>query len=340
MINYDDILAGLLSSEYVLKKGIPYDLLTDEYYWENGVNHYERMFDKPRDNGGKPFSGIAYELYPEGNIRGYTEYNEGYQYGDDVTFYPSGRLQRYSRYTNTENYIYEWYENGTVSFIKQNNRKDVPHYYRNKEYDENGSIIKQSVVCEISFYYDCNAPDKSYEVTWHENGEFKSIKKISPTRETFYSYFEFDEAGYPVKYAVNPIYSPEYLSPEKYAKTLSIDTFNNDYHFDGKILMHKSKDRWYKYSGSLCFQNKNGDIERIMEYKDGIPSGAQYMYYKNGNLKEEYCISKGKEYARHIYWYESGTIREAVIYSKNRSSQYHVSFDKKGNVINKGGSIV
>ncbi len=77
-----------------------------------------------------------------------------------------------------------------------------------------------------------------------------------------------------------------------------------------------------------------------MEYEDGIPSGAQYMYYKNGNLKEEYCISNGKEYYRHIYWYESGTIREAVIYSKNRSSQYHVSFDKKGNVINKGGSIV
>ncbi len=82
MINYDDIIAGLFSLEYVLRNGVLYDSLSDEYYWENGVNHYERMFDKPMDDGGKPFSGIAYELYPEGNIRGYTEYKEGYQYGE------------------------------------------------------------------------------------------------------------------------------------------------------------------------------------------------------------------------------------------------------------------
>lgn len=340
MVNYDDILAGLLSSEYVLKKGIPYDLLTDEYYWENGVNHYERMFDKPMDDGGKPFSGIAYELYPEGNIRGYIEYKEGYQYGDDVTFYPSGKLWRYSRYTKTENYIYEWYENGVISFIKQNHRKDAPQYYRTREYDENGSLLKQSVYCEIRFSYDYNAPDKSYEVTWHENREFKSIKKSSPSRETFYSYFEFDEAGYPVRYNVNPFYSPEYLSPEKYKRTLSIGYFNENHRFEGKLLMYRSGYGWLRYSGSLCFQYKNGDLEKIMEFKDGIPRGAQYIYYKNGNLKEEYCISEGKEYYRHIYWYESGTIRETVIYSKNRSSQYHVSFDEKGNVINKGGSIV
>lgn len=335
MVNYDEIMTGLLSLEYVKENGVPYESLYDDYYWEDGVYHYERMFDKPRDEGGKPFSGIAYEQL------GYIVYKDGYQCGEDVEFYPSGSLRRYSKQTETEHYIYNWHENGVISYFKENHRKDVPHYYRIKKYDENGSLSKQIINCEFNFTYDYNAPNNSYEVTWHENREFKSIKIISPTRETFYSYFEFDDAGYPIRYDVNPFYSPEYLSSEKYVKFFSIGVFDEkDYRFDGKILMTRSNENWYKYSGRLCFCRSNDSIEKIMEFKCGIPFGEQYIYYKNGRLKEEYHISGGKEYARHIWWYESGMIQKAIIYAKYGSARYHVAFDKKGNVVSKGGSIV
>lgn len=336
----DEISKELLSSEYVLEHGIFYEELVDEYYYDdNGKYHYEQMFDKPKDEGGKPFSGLAYEMR-DGIFFGYIEYKDGYHYGDDVTYYLSGSLRRYSKYTDTENYIYQWYENGTLSYIKQNHRKDNPQYYRVKEFDENGKLLKQTIHCEISYVYDPNSPDMIYEVIWHNNGEFRLIRNTSPTRSTFYSEMEFDENGYPVRFVINQNYSPEFLSAKRYSEFYHIKTFDKNYRFDNDVLMYRSEYGWHKYSGMLSFLYESGEIEKIMEYKDGLPCGAQYIYYKNGELKEKYCISRGKEYNQHIFWYESGTIREAVIYSRGSTSQYRILFDKNGNVTQESGSII
>ena len=226
MLQPDEVISELLTHEYVKEHGVPYESLSDECYWENGVNHYERMFDKPMNEGGKPFSGIAYETY------GYTVYKDGYQCGDDVTFYPSGKLRRFSRLTENEYYIYCWHENGLLRYFKENHRKDAPNYYRIREYDENGILTKQKIHSEFSFIYDFTAPNDKFEVKWHKNGEFRNFRCLSPTRETFYSYFEYDAAGYPIKYKINPFYSPEYLSSNRYVKSFSVCTFDKkDYQY-------------------------------------------------------------------------------------------------------------
>lgn len=336
----DETSKELLSAEYILEHGILVEELVDEYYYDdNGVYHYEQMFDKPKDEGGKPFSGLAYELR-NGILVGYTEYKDGYQNGDNVTYYLSGTLRRYSRYTDTENYIYEWYENGTLSYIKHNHRKDNPQYYRTKEFDESGKLLKQTIYCEIQYVYDYNSPNTIYEVTWHKNGEFKLIRNTVPTKETFYCEMEFDENGYPVRFVINQNYSPEYLSAQRHSELYHIKIFDKDYHFDNDVLMCSSEYGWLKYSGKLIFLYKSGEIEKIMKYKDGLPCGAQYIYYKNGELKEEYCISKGKEYNRHIRWFENSTIQEAVIYSRDSTSQYHILFNENGNIAQESGSII
>lgn len=337
----DEISTELLSAEYILDHGVSGEELIDEYYYDdNGVYHYEQMFDKPKDEGGKPFSGLAYELRRDGTIVGYTEYKNGYHHGNDVTYYLSGALRRYSRYTDTENYIYMWHENGTLSFVKHNHRKDDPQYYRIKEFDENGKLIKQTIYCEIHYVYEHNSPNTTHEVTWHKNGEFKLIKNTAPARGIFYSEMEFDENGYPVRFAVNPSYSPDYLSAQRYSDFHHITTFDNDYRFDNDMLIYRSEYGWFKYSGKLGFLYKSGEIEKIMEYKDGLQCGAQHIYYRNGGLKEEYYISKGKEYNRHICWYESGTIQEAVIYSRSSTATYRILFDKNGNKAQEIGSII
>ena len=334
--SYDEIAAGLLSPEYVLANGVWYYDLFDEFYWENGRYHYQQMFDWPRDEGGKPFTGIAYDLDDAGNLIGYTLYEDGWESGGaDVSFYPSHRLRHYSECTDTAHYSIGWHENGVVSYLTIHNRKDRPDFYISKEYDENGNKLKQRIYCEFDYTHRFDAPDDSFEVTFHKNGEFRSIRKKNPTREDFYAQFEFDEAGYPVKCSVNPMYAPAYLSPEKFKKSFGIKVFDDSFHEESGVLMRQK----FIYSGRLCFLHKDGWIEKIMEYHNGVLLGPQYLYYPNGNLKEEYCTEKRRLYSRHIRWYESGMIRDVVIFSKSCGAQYCVSFDEKGNVTRRHGRL-
>ena len=94
--------------------------------------------------------------------------------------------------------------------------------------------------------------------------------------------------------------------------------YDKEYHFEGDILMNRSSfsGKFIEYSGSLAFLNNDGVIEKIMEYSKGIPSGAQYLYYPDGSIKEHYCISRGRKYNNHIYWYAHGVISKIILYSK------------------------
>lgn len=293
------------------------------------------------NEGGKPVNGLVYELYPDGELLGYTFYINGYQNGDDVTFYKTGAPSRYSRYTDSENFIYELYEDGNIKMFKENHRHDVPNYYRIKEYDEYGRLTMQHIYCEIRYVHNYDMPDTSYNVSWHDNGEFRKIAEPKPTRETFYKSIEFDEQGYPISYEINPFYYPEYLLPQKLKKFYNIGFFDSGYRFDsdGTLLKKYSENSWYKYSGRLAFlykrefSPKNDIIEKIMEFSKGKPSGPQYEYYKNGQIKENYCIAKGQEYCQHIFWYENGTIKEAVLYSHDRLHKCIIRFNENGEVV-------
>lgn len=326
----------LLSKDYVIKNGV---LLDKTFSFECYGDNYEQLFDKPMDEGGKPVNGLVYDLFPDGALWGYTFYQNGYQRGDDVTFYTSGKLLRFSRYTDKENFIFEWYENGQLKMYKENCRPDVPHYYRSKRFDEQGRLTVQDIFCEVHFFYKPDSPDKSCNVTWHESGEFKRIEWLQPTCDDFYSALEFDEQGMPVDFEINPFYCPAYMSREKVMNsynTVIFDDNNKNYKYDGGFLLKKYFEcSWCKYSGKLAFlyndqSQGKGDIEKILEFDHGEPSGEQYIYYKSGQLKEFYCISKGREYYEHTYWYESGTVREAVLYSHDMLHKCTVRFNEKG----------
>lgn len=337
MIKPEDVYSSLLSTDYIVENGVIYDTLSDEFYYdEKGIYHYDRKFDKSMNTGGKPFSGIAFEFFCNSDeIVGYTEYKDGYHYGDDVEYYLSGTLKKFSHYTDEEKYLYKWYENGKIEKIMERSRKDFPHFYRTKIFDESGELIKQSIHCEIDYTHDFNSPNSNYEVKWHEHGEFKLIRNISPTRNTFYLDMEFDENSYPVKYTINPNYSPEYLSPEKYVKSYNIKTFDKNFKFFDDKLYYLSEysNEWIEYKGYLCFRNSKGWIERVMEFSKGIPQGSQCYYYKNGNLKESYCISKGKKYNKNIFWNENGRINKVVFYSVDKKRKHIVNFNDNGKIV-------
>lgn len=342
--SYDEVAASVLSPEYVLANGVPYDDLCGEFYWNSkGKYCYDQQFDKPMDEGGKPFTGIAYELDDDGALIGYREFDDGWETGGtNVAFYPSSRLRSYTDHSETGQYTIAWHENGVVSYLCIHHRKTRPEYFIAKKYDENGKILEQRIYGEYDFTYHYDNPDPAYEVTFHKNGAFKRIKKIKLTSEDFYAYYEYDDKGFPSKCGINPNYAPAYLSLEKYKKSFSIKTIDKTFREEKGVLKYAyGKDgSLYTYSGRLCFKHPDGWIEKILEYHNGVLlGGPQCIYYANGKLKEEYFIEKGRIYGEHIRWYESGTVRDAVIFSKTDGTQYRIMFDEKGNVTGHRGRL-
>ena len=139
--SYDDIL----SPSEVKEKGVLFDdeRFSFESYWENGFNHYERLFYTDENNVKAPFSGLCYDLYPNGNIWGYSYYNGGYKEGQDVDFYDNGAISEYTNYNKTESraLIIEWSKDGTVSRIEE--MFNIGNRQKRTEYDIYGNIINQ-----------------------------------------------------------------------------------------------------------------------------------------------------------------------------------------------------
>ena len=96
------------------------------------------------DNGDEkvPFTGLLYELYPNGIIHGYGFYRDGYQEGANVDFYDDGTISKYMNdQANSKTLVIEWFRNGTVSKVTE--VSDHGCHVKSVEYDESGNIIKE-----------------------------------------------------------------------------------------------------------------------------------------------------------------------------------------------------
>lgn len=145
MFKYDFSYDKILTPSEVKNRGILYDdeRFSYESYWENGFNHYERLFYTDDNNVKAPFSGLCYDLYPNGNVQGYSYYNGGYKEGEDVDFYDNGTISKYTNFNKADSkaLIINWFRNGTISKIME--LSDHSRHKKFIEYDENGNIISQ-----------------------------------------------------------------------------------------------------------------------------------------------------------------------------------------------------
>lgn len=145
MLKPEEVRDVLLPDAYIKEHGVSYFSLADEYYYdENGVYHYERMFDKPMEDGGTPFSGVVFETFEDSDqIAYYTEYQDGYQFGNHAAFYENGALRCYIRMDEKEYYVYEWYENGVLEKMTEfHSYRGQTHRSRESEWYENGVLKK------------------------------------------------------------------------------------------------------------------------------------------------------------------------------------------------------
>ncbi len=330
----------ILETDYILEHGTLFDedVFSYECYSENGKSYYEQLFDKPRNKGGKPFSGLLYEIYPSGELREYHYYKDGFEYGDDVSFYKNGQISRYTCFENGTfiSNSYEWYENGQLRSVYERYRKDNPSFFRKTEYDENGSKNVKSISCEVKFSYNYRRPDDNCncEVLWHTNGEFKKIIWKKPNREIFYKSAEFDEEGYPIDFEINSIYNPKYLSIVNNKENLNVKRFDDNFRFSVDMLLCKrSGNEFRPFTGKISFFYLTGEIQKICEYKDGSPFSTQLAYYKSGQIAEKYNIESGKLFNKYFKWYENGRLKEVIEYNKEGLQKRITQFLADGNII-------
>lgn len=126
----------VLSVEYVKEHGVLYN----EYIFYSENEECEPLYDKDPSLGGKPFTGLLYELDFNGVLRYYQYYENGFGNGEYVTFYDTGAVASYCVMERFEyvGKLYKWYKNGNLKCYheKDSNRRDI----KTINFDENGKI--------------------------------------------------------------------------------------------------------------------------------------------------------------------------------------------------------
>lgn len=128
------------------------DILTKEYIIHNGVEFEEFLeYGGPYDLGiveytddgeEKLFTGLAYDLYENGNIESYFLVEEGVKQGANVSFYPNGNIKRIGKMEKgaAEGYQVEYYDNRIKKYESECIAGREITFIN---FDENGNIIEQ-----------------------------------------------------------------------------------------------------------------------------------------------------------------------------------------------------
>ncbi|MCY6354521.1 toxin-antitoxin system YwqK family antitoxin [Clostridium sp. ZS2-4] len=127
----------ILTKEYVLNNGIDFDddILEQEYL-------SDRILDNSKESGGKPFTGLTYETYPNGNLAYYCYYKNGFSDGDFIEFYDDGKIKsmQYMQRGRTYGFRKIWHNNGV---LKSKARYEYGVCLTSKEWNEEGVLVKE-----------------------------------------------------------------------------------------------------------------------------------------------------------------------------------------------------
>ncbi len=156
MFKYDFSYDDILSLNECKREGILYDegRFSFESYWEGGVDHYERLLYTDDKGLKSPFSGLLYDLFPDGSLSDYCCYVDGYEEGQHVEFYDNGQISEYSVYNSSESksLIIKWFRNGNISDVIQ--LTDHCSCKKYIKYDENGNVIEEGEKTSKGEYYE------------------------------------------------------------------------------------------------------------------------------------------------------------------------------------------
>lgn len=129
------MLSNVLKKEYVMENGVDFD---EELWFAPPYGDY--VIDS--EDSGKPFTGLAYELYDNDNLAYYSYYQDGVKEGQSVRFYKNARIKSISNMnkgTSHGNQL-SYYENGQIEFKGERFAGLAIQY---KKWDEDGNLIEE-----------------------------------------------------------------------------------------------------------------------------------------------------------------------------------------------------
>ena len=177
----------ILSYDEVIEQG---KVFGEDLWWDRNYGYYICDFSNDeagRDDEGTYFTGLAFELYENGNLSYYQYYKDGLQDGEDVEFFPSGAVQHYGVWKDTKsitgNY-YTWFESGQIR--KYTFRNPSTRLYETYEWYESGRVMLHS------FRTKSAGVEQTYE--WYENGKIKSYESCD-NRGCLLKRTRYDEDG-------------------------------------------------------------------------------------------------------------------------------------------------
>ena len=127
----------ILTKEEVLRGGVCFE---DELDW--GGECYEQIVCENELGEEVPYTGLAYDLYPDGQLEFYGYIDNGYRHGLAVYFYSSGKIKSINNQDrgSAEGIQKEYFENGDIESVSYCIAGEELLY---KKYDETGKVIEE-----------------------------------------------------------------------------------------------------------------------------------------------------------------------------------------------------
>ncbi len=124
----------ILDKATVLKNGVNFENLAYEY-----EDYGDMILDDYAENGGQPFTGLAYELHDNDNLAYYCVYKDGFPDGDYVEFYSTGTIQSVSKMRRGRCIEEEkWHQNGK---LEGRGKYECGICISCEQWNENGELI-------------------------------------------------------------------------------------------------------------------------------------------------------------------------------------------------------
>lgn len=122
-----------LDKEYILNNGTDFENLVYEYC-------SDRMLDGEEEDGGKLFTGLAYELDDDKNLIYYGYYVDGFEEGERVYFYSNGNVESTSTMLRGRLFgeMLTYYEDGRIKSLSY---AEYGVLLRKKEWNLDGEVI-------------------------------------------------------------------------------------------------------------------------------------------------------------------------------------------------------
>ncbi|MGM0727372.1 MULTISPECIES: toxin-antitoxin system YwqK family antitoxin [unclassified Bacillus (in: firmicutes)] len=128
------------------------DILQKDFILENGTEFeecleyggpYELAIVRYTEDGKEElFTGLAYDIYENGNIESYFYVEQGVKQGKYVEFYPNGNVKKIGHLSKNaaDGYQVEFFENGNKKYESECVAGREMNYIK---YDENGNVLEE-----------------------------------------------------------------------------------------------------------------------------------------------------------------------------------------------------